>query len=109
MALLGDLEVALGTECVQDESDVSPCEFCHKINLIVEELPFGVAQDCSNCRLLLDAIETWNETENWQLSKHFGRPEADNFDAWYQSCIQLHTEETHPKYFYLKVFSDTSK
>jgi hypothetical protein len=112
MALSGDLELTLGTECVQDESEVPGCRFCsdpYETN--IEELPHGVAQDCSNCRLLLDAIETWNETENLELHKFFVYPDIHSSKTWLRSDIQLRTEETHrsPDDIFLRVSPDAGK
>lgn len=110
MAPSGDLELALKPECVQDESDVPPCEYCSNIHSTnIEELPLGIAQNCSNCRLLLDAIETWNETEDLQLYKHFRRPVIDSSKTWYQTYIELRTEESRPRYIDLRVSPDASR
>lgn len=106
----GDLELASKTESVQDESEVPPCKFCrytHHTNL--EKLPLGVAQGCINCRLLLDAIESWNETENLQLQKYFSYPDFDRFKGWSQSWLELLTKEAYPRAIYLRVSPDASR
>jgi hypothetical protein len=109
MATSGDLELSLRTECAQDESEVPHCEFCSDIHMTnIEELPLGIAQDCSNCRLLLDAIETWNETENLQLHRYFHYPGVDSPETWYQSWIELETEEFPRKHISLRVSPDAS-
>ena len=108
MALLGDLELTLGAENVQDESEVPSCEFCGKSMIEVEDLPLGIAQDCNNCRLLLDAWETWDEIENSQLQNYFFYPKCDSFGI-HRSCIQLRTKEARPRTIYLRVSPDASR
>ena len=110
MALLGDLELTLGAESVQDESEMPPCEFCSKIyGINIEELPLGIAQDCNSCRLLLDAIETWNETENLKLHKYFSYPNTDGSKTLLGSCIKLRTKEAHPRDIRLRVSPNASR
>lgn len=103
----GDLELPLRTKCVQDESEVPPCKFCkdtHAANITnMEDLPLGVAQGCINCRLLLDAIESWNETENLQLYKYFRYPDFDSSKTWYRPWLELQTKEVYSRVVQLRV------
>lgn len=109
MAPSGDLELALKPECVQDESDVPPCEYCSNIRVTnIEELPLGVAENCSNCRLLLDAIETWNETENLQLYKHFSHPGNGDSFKWFDPWITLQPMGLDQRWIFLRVSPNAS-
>jgi hypothetical protein len=110
MAPSGDLELALKTECVQDKSEAPPCKFCKYTRTTnIEELPLGVAQDCINCWLLLDAIESWNETENLQLLKYFSYPDIDSSKIWDRSCIELRTVDAPSGVICLRVSPDASR
>lgn len=110
MAQSGDLELASKPESVQDESEVPPCKFCKYTRTTnIEDLPLGVAQDCINCRLLLDAIESWNETENLQLVKYFSYPDISSSKMWNRSCIELRTVDPPLGVICLRVSPDASR
>ena len=110
MAQSGDLELASKTESVQDESEVPPCKLCKYIRTTnTEDLPLGVVQDCINCWLLLDAIESWNETVNLQLVKCFNYLDISSSKIWDRSCIELQTVDPPLGVICLRVSPDASR